>query len=72
MQANKLSERTVTSKVIFQLKQVCMHKETRELFYLTNGNQLIQSLVKQNLLTFYPNVATFVQDDKAMRPMLRA
>ena len=63
MQANKYSEKTVSMKVIHCLKQVAMHRETKEIFYLANGQDLLGSLIELNMINLYPKAESYAKND---------
>lgn len=71
MQANKYNEKTVSSKVIHCLKQVAMHKETKEIFYLANGKDLLGTLIDLKMINLYPKANSYAETDSDLKRRLK-
>jgi hypothetical protein len=70
MEANLLTEQQASQKVLNCLKQVSMHQETKEIFYLANSTDYISSLYKLNMIPLYPILQDYLCSVKELRPFL--
>jgi len=44
-----------------------MHKETKEIFYLANGKDLIGLLIELNMITMYPKANSYAIADSNLK-----